>query len=495
MLHLDKVPKPKKAKVAAVVSAATAEEGVAASGASGASSGDDMASRGGDVEGDALSPGHEWCYDDDEAMDDNAERATPTINYDGSGNENNQCHPEPITAPTVSVSTDATPPETDFDEDFEALLEAELSADSGATSTAATDAASADSADHTTKLKVEFVRLKSAASTSHIEHYFIATPSLKTSFPDGVVLTFNSKTKDVFCCGKHPFREPGGHSWNMADDKPSCFFAYVFKEHYGRHQTGNAAVTRDAVKMHTSQWATCVDKDGASAALLRYVGSRLKCYSCWVAPCKHIEMCKAFFEGYISEDALAAEAPGIVQFKDGEYWMPLAAKFVSQYQPRLICANDDGSDLEPISELLSMEDRQRASIDRTPARPFKDISVMTCEACHVEPPDLRVAWLTVGCLHPIFVALVDLPMCDSCMRPLHVEGTSCDQKADLFIGKKQTLQLEAGPTQFAWAVDMAVVRSFLFDNGWKTLRQVHHTHLRWTTKLLPLQFGNLKPPS
>lgn len=343
--------------------------------------------------------------------------------------------------------------------------------------------------------KLYLVRLRSSASTLHIEHYFVALPSQKASFADGAVLTYNTLTNVVYCCGKHPVHFSGGigrHPWNLKNGgNPTCSFLHLFKNRHDRSELPRLGPDSDgAIVTHLGKYVTYVEKQGCSVALLRATGGQLKCYTCLRPACSHIHDCNSFRPAPSAAAMSAAERPPLVDFDvdTRRYFVPQAAQFASHYTPQLRL-----SDPDKVSMLTRDEWLKRLAVASTgiPIRPFPELSITLCPNCTLEP---KICWLTVGCLHAHFMALLELPLCDHCMQPLVVRGESCDSLADLFIGKPHIVQYADGQRYVAWALDVAVTRMFLRDKGRKSLRRVFEDHGSWS-ELQAHKLGTLQPPT
>lgn len=319
-------------------------------------------------------------------------------------------------------------------------------------------------------LDYEFVHIGEACGK---KFYFLALARSSAAFPDAVVLTWDSSKGVLFCDGKH---EDGSrqHQWLVSSDTtPPCKFTVFFN--YTLQQTNKLPVASNAIYpdivAHQTRFVTIVDSSSGTAALLRPQGQQLKCYSCSTARCSHLAKCHAAHVNP-AEKSKGQSLP-LVGFRDGEYYVPSAADFVSRYRPTLILPKSDlfRSDVSALSE-RSWDERLSSAgrherLGEPPLRPFpneQSLSLCTCV------PDAGIAWLTVGCIHQTFITVIELPLCNCCGVPLRIDGVSCDERADLYIGKKFTVD----GASFAWALDMAVLRSFIKTRGRENLTLVYN---------------------
>ena len=326
----------------------------------------------------------------------------------------------------------------------------------------------------------EFVQIDEACQK---KFYFLALPRVSAAFPDAVVLTWDLSSGTLFCDGKH---DDGSrqHQWLVGSDtEPTCKFTVFFNHAL---QTSGLPIASDAIYpdivAHQTRFVTIVDSNNGTAALLRPHRQQLKCYSCSMVRCPHLAKCHAahFKPAVIPK----GQSRPLIGFRNGEYYVPSAEDFVSQYRPMLLLPKSDlfVSDVSALSEgswceRLSSAGRQYAQ-GEPHLRPFgneQSFSPCTCV------PDAGIAWLTVGCLHQIFVTVIELPLCSRCGVPLRVDGASCDERADLFIGEKLTVD----GASFAWALDMAVLRSFIKAGGKENLTQVYKMHCQYVLRCPP----------
>jgi len=334
------------------------------------------------------------------------------------------------------------------------------------------------------------VRLRANEDAPWMHHYFLARRNARSSFPDAVVVTHNSGTGHIYCAGKHPGQSSYIHSCTLKDGEASddCSFTLLFREHVRNDTLPLATSAASNVVTHNSRFVTIVDRLGTSAALLRASKRGVKCYSC-TAPCSHAQQCKET-ELHLSEPS--PEQRGnehLVEFDDttGEYKMPAAAKFVSSYRSKLLCPDGNvGHSMVPKEDFAK---RLVASGEGTVLRPFTDTAAMSCQTCH--GPTINIQWLTVGAIHTGFVAALSLPLCAHCKHPLHIGTIPCDEKADLFIGKPR--ELEDG-TLMCWAVDMALVRTFLDNRGKITVRRLHAALCDSVARNVPQPLGTRSQP-
>ena len=321
--------------------------------------------------------------------------------------------------------------------------------------------------------------------TSTKKFFFLALERSTSRFPDAAVLVWEPSTEQLFCEGKHSGKTRQ-HSNCVRDTHGLCDFQLFFKESLkdiGQHQGCNA-VNDLPIRRHLTRYLTLFWKSKQRAFLLRPTGGKLKCYSCERKDCQHALEC--YDAGHKPSDPVEGsnDAP-LVGFMDGEYNAPYAASYLSSSAPSLLVPNSDAH-WSPITRLSAKDFYSRqacgamqvADSSAEPFRPFSEEQAVAC-ASHVMA---GVAWLRVGCcLVQGGVVAMELPVCGTCSALVHVavessgpavSTVSCDQRADVFVG---SLQSSADGKPYAWAMDMALVRSFVTSYGATNIRQLYQT--------------------